>query len=147
VANPTYHHDGKTIPPGPHNPVGTRWMGLSIKGYGIHGTNEPKSIGKAASHGCIRMAKADLEELYPLVQVGDTVEIVGQRDEQTARLFGTGATPMPQNQPILASNVPAIEPPAMAAQTAAAAPATTKNVQATQNKTAVAALAVFAGAL
>jgi lipoprotein-anchoring transpeptidase ErfK/SrfK len=88
VANPTYHHDGKTIPPGPRNPVGTRWMGLSIKGYGIHGTNEPKSIGKAASHGCIRMAKADLEELYPQVAVGDTVELVGHRDDETARLFG-----------------------------------------------------------
>ncbi len=65
VMNPTYSHDGRVVPPGPGNPVGTRWMGLSIHGYGIHGTNEPKSIGKAASHGCIRMAKADLEELYP----------------------------------------------------------------------------------
>ena len=43
AVNPTYHHGGKTIPPGPGNPVGTRWMGLSIHGYGIHGTNEPKS--------------------------------------------------------------------------------------------------------
>ncbi len=88
VANPTYSHNGKTVPPGPGNPVGTRWMGLSIHGYGIHGTNEPKSIGKAASHGCIRMAKADLEEFYGLVKVGDTVELVGQRDEETAKLFG-----------------------------------------------------------
>ena len=56
VKNPVYQHDGKTIQPGPHNPVGSRWMGLNIKGYGIHGTNEPKSIGKASSHGCIRMA-------------------------------------------------------------------------------------------
>src|SRR5579871_2584690 len=45
VKNPTYHHDGKTVLPGPGNPVGTRWMGLSKAGYGIHGTNEPKSIG------------------------------------------------------------------------------------------------------
>ena len=74
---PDLFHDGKTVLPGPGNPVGTRWMGLSMQGYGIHGTNEPKSIGKAASHGCIRMAKADLEELYALVQVGDTVELVG----------------------------------------------------------------------
>jgi len=51
VANPTYRHEGKTVPPGPRNPVGTRWMGLSKHGYGIHGTNEPRSIGKAASHG------------------------------------------------------------------------------------------------
>ena len=87
VANPVYHHNGRTVEPGPGNPVGTRWMGLSTKGYGIHGTNEPSSIGKAASHGCIRMAKADLEEFYALVAVGDQVEIVGTRNEQTASLF------------------------------------------------------------
>lgn len=87
VANPVYCHKGKTVEPGPQNPVGSRWMGLSKAGYGIHGTNEPKSIGKAASHGCIRMAKPDLEEFYALVEVGDTVEIVGQRNEETARLF------------------------------------------------------------
>ena len=68
VKNPTYSHDGKTVLPGPGNPVGTRWMGLSVKGYGIHGTNEPKSIGKAASHGCIRMASKDLEEMYEMVE-------------------------------------------------------------------------------
>jgi lipoprotein-anchoring transpeptidase ErfK/SrfK len=87
VLNPVYQHDGKTVQPGPGNPVGTRWIGLNIRGYGIHGTNEPKSIGKAASHGCIRMAKADLEELYELVAVGDTVELVGQRNEETAQLL------------------------------------------------------------
>jgi hypothetical protein len=116
VENPTYHHDGKTIPPGPRNPVGTRWMGLSVKGYGIHGTNEPNSIGKAASHGCIRMAKADLEELYPQVAVGDTVELVGHRDEETARLFGTGQTTAAA-QPVLAEkSVPVTtEQPAPAA--------------------------------
>src|ERR1700722_5872852 len=93
VANPTYHHDGKTVLPGPRNPVGTRWMGLSKHGYGIHGTNEPKSIGKAASHGCIRMSKADLEEFYALVAVGDTVELVGERNDETAQLFGDGPSP------------------------------------------------------
>jgi lipoprotein-anchoring transpeptidase ErfK/SrfK len=95
VANPTYAHNGKVVPPGPHNPVGSRWMGLSIRGYGIHGTNEPHSIGKAASHGCIRMAKTDLEELYPQITVGDTVEIVGQRDEETAAIFGGAPLPLP----------------------------------------------------
>jgi lipoprotein-anchoring transpeptidase ErfK/SrfK len=95
VANPTYSHDGKVVPPGPHNPVGTRWMGLSIHGYGIHGTNEPKSIGKAASHGCIRMARPDLDELYALVSAGDTVELIGQRNEETAQLF---AAPVIQPQ-------------------------------------------------
>jgi lipoprotein-anchoring transpeptidase ErfK/SrfK len=88
VMNPTYHHGDKTVAPGPRNPVGTRWMGLSKAGYGIHGTNEPKSIGKAASHGCIRMAEPDLEEFYAMVQVGDTVELIGQRNEETAQLFG-----------------------------------------------------------
>ena len=120
VTNPTYSHNGKVVPPGPGNPVGTRWMGLSIHGYGIHGTNEPKSIGKAASHGCIRMAKADLEELYPLVDVGDTVELVGQRNEETARLFGDGPKPMqvPAQQPLLtAQTAPAALPvPAPATQ-------------------------------
>ena len=87
VVNPVYHHDGKTVQPGPNNPVGTRWMGLSIKGYGIHGTNEPKSIGKAASHGCIRMARKDLEEMYAMVTVGDMVELIGRRNEETAQLF------------------------------------------------------------
>lgn len=99
VMNPTYHHNGRTVEPGPQNPVGTRWMGLSVPGYGIHGTNEPKSIGKAASHGCIRMAKADLEELYGLVAVGDTVELVGTRSEETAQLFGE--RPAPASQPML----------------------------------------------
>jgi lipoprotein-anchoring transpeptidase ErfK/SrfK len=117
VKNPTYSHDGKTVPPGPGNPVGTRWMGLNVPGYGIHGTNEPKSIGKASSHGCIRLAKADLEELYPLVAVGDTVRLVGQRDEETARLFGDRQTPAPSaaGQPTVAAQT--APDPAMAAGT------------------------------
>ena len=99
VVNPTYRHNGKTVLPGPGNPVGTRWMGLSKHGYGIHGTNEPKSIGKAASHGCIRMARANLEEFYELVAEGDTVELVGQRNDQTAQLFGSA--PLPAAQPAM----------------------------------------------
>ena len=101
VANPTYQHNGKIVPPGPRNPVGTRWIGLSKHGYGIHGTNEPNSIGKAASHGCIRMAKADLEELYSLVAQGDTVELIGQRNEETAQLFGNVEGPAALDQPTL----------------------------------------------
>ena len=88
TVNPTYYHEGKVIPPGKSNPLGTRWMGLSLKGYGIHGTNAPKSIGKAASHGCIRMAKKDLEELFTLVKVGDAVTIRSGRDELVAQVFG-----------------------------------------------------------
>jgi len=93
VVNPTYHHNGRTVLPGPGNPVGTRWMGLSKHGYGIHGTNEPNSIGKAASHGCIRMAKADLEQFYEMAAEGDTVELVGERNAETAQLFGNSQNP------------------------------------------------------
>jgi lipoprotein-anchoring transpeptidase ErfK/SrfK len=92
VTNPTYYHKGEVIAPGSANPVGTRWIGLSQKGYGIHGTNAPRSIGKAASHGCIRMAKTNLEELFELVRPGDAVSIRAERDEQTAELFGGEAT-------------------------------------------------------
>jgi len=88
VSNPTYYHKGQVIPAGENNPVGSRWMGLSAKSYGIHGTNQPKSIGKAASTGCIRMGKEDLEELFALVEVGDAVQIVAERDEQIAEIFG-----------------------------------------------------------
>jgi lipoprotein-anchoring transpeptidase ErfK/SrfK len=121
VKNPTYRHNGKTVLPGPGNPVGTRWMGLSIHGYGIHGTNEPKSIGNAASHGCIRMAKADLEEFYEMVAKGDTVELVGERNEETARLFGDGQNPaVPAAQPALvAAAAPVAAPVQSAVQDAA----------------------------
>jgi lipoprotein-anchoring transpeptidase ErfK/SrfK len=111
--NPTYSHNGRIVLPGPSNPVGTRWMGLSIRGYGIHGTNEPNSIGKAASHGCIRMAKTDLEEFYTMVAVGDTVELVGERNEETAQLFGNGQNPlMPAAaQPVQTTKVEPTKPP------------------------------------
>ncbi len=89
VTNPTYYHKGQVIGAGKGNPVGTRWMGLSAKGYGIHGTNQPNSIGKAASTGCIRMGKQDLEELFAIVDVGDTVQIRAERDEQIAAVFGS----------------------------------------------------------
>jgi lipoprotein-anchoring transpeptidase ErfK/SrfK len=93
VSDPTYYHKGQVIPAGENNPVGSRWMGLSAKSYGIHGTNQPKSIGKAASTGCIRMGKEDLEELFMLVEVGDAVQIVADRDEQIAEIFGAPEEP------------------------------------------------------
>jgi lipoprotein-anchoring transpeptidase ErfK/SrfK len=88
VSNPTYYHGGVVVPAGKGNPVGTRWVGLSQKGYGIHGTNAPKSIGRAASHGCIRLRNRDMEELFGMLRVGDVVEIRGERDEQIAEIFG-----------------------------------------------------------
>lgn len=106
VANPTYYHDGKVIPPGPANPVGDRWIGLSKAGYGIHGTNAPRSIGHAASHGCIRMARPDLEQLFAQVRAGDTVEIVGERNEETAELFDESAAPAEPAATVLAQSAP-----------------------------------------
>lgn len=64
------------IPPGPGNPLGTRWMGTSASAVGIHGTNAPGSIGTAASHGCIRMYVRDSEWLYNRIKLGTAVLIV-----------------------------------------------------------------------
>ena len=64
------------VPPGPGNPLGTRWMGLSLPGVGIHGTPDAASIGYSASHGCIRMRIPDAEWLFEHVSEGTTVFIV-----------------------------------------------------------------------
>ena len=66
----------KPVPPGPGNPLGTRWMGLSAPGVGIHGTSEPWSIGHSESHGCIRMQIPSAEWLYTHVRIGTPVFIV-----------------------------------------------------------------------
>src|SRR5262249_61702620 len=58
------------VPPGPGNPLGTRWMGLSAPGVGVHGTSEPWSIGHSESHGCIRMQIPSAEWLYNRVKLG-----------------------------------------------------------------------------
>jgi len=90
IANPTYYRPGTVIPAGKENPIGTRWLGLSQRGYGIHGTNAPRSIGRAASHGCIRLRNRDMERLFPMLQVGDVVQIRGERDDEIAQIFGNG---------------------------------------------------------
>jgi lipoprotein-anchoring transpeptidase ErfK/SrfK len=84
VVKPTWYQPGKVVPAGPANPLGTRWMGLGYKGYGIHGTNRPRSIGKAASHGCIRMRNEDVEDLFERVEVGDPVELLTEADAELA---------------------------------------------------------------
>ena len=66
----------KPIPPGPGNPLGTRWMGLSAPGVGIHGTPDAASIGYSASHGCIRMLIPDATWLFDHVSIGTPVLIV-----------------------------------------------------------------------
>jgi lipoprotein-anchoring transpeptidase ErfK/SrfK len=83
--NPTWHVPesswagslaGQDIPPGPSNPIKARWMGI-FEGAGIHGTEEIESLGSAASHGCVRMAIPDVEELYGQVEVGTPIYIGG----------------------------------------------------------------------
>jgi len=65
---------GQSIPPGPSNPLKARWMGI-YEGAGIHGTEETSSLGTAASHGCVRMAIPDVEELYDEVEVGTPIYV------------------------------------------------------------------------
>lgn len=69
----TYNIINKVSNPG--GPFGAMWMGLSIPHYGIHGTNNPASIGKLVSHGCIRMYNKDVLELSRLVPIGTPVTI------------------------------------------------------------------------
>jgi lipoprotein-anchoring transpeptidase ErfK/SrfK len=92
ISNPTYYHPGVVIPAGASSPIGTRWIGMNKKGYGIHGTNEPRSIGKAASHGCIRLRNRDMEQLFAMLRVGDSVQIRALRDPETVALFGGAST-------------------------------------------------------
>ena len=87
ISNPTYYRPGKVIPPGAANPLGTRWLGLNQKGYGIHGTDSPRSIGRAESQGCIRLRNSDVERLFEQLRAGDIVELHGERTDDIAGLF------------------------------------------------------------
>ncbi len=93
VTNPTYYHPGIVIPAGSNNPIGPRWLGLNQQGYGIHGTNEPWSVGQAASHGCIRLRNQEIKQLFAMLSVSDTVEIRAQRDQEISQLFGGAVAP------------------------------------------------------
>ncbi len=73
---PKWAIEEKPVPPGPKNPLGDRWMGLSEPGYGIHATNAPATIGRYRSHGCIRMYPEHAHALYEMVSVGTPVKIV-----------------------------------------------------------------------
>ena len=87
VSHPTYYKPGKVVGPGASNPIGTRWIGLSAKGFGIHGTDNPGSIGHAKSHGCIRLRNQDVERLFERVRPGDVVELYDERTDDIAQLF------------------------------------------------------------
>ena len=86
MTHPTWYGPHQIVPPGKSNPLGTRWLGLSVRGFGIHGTSAPQSIGKSASHGCIRLRNRDVEELFELVPVGTPVELVVSRPELFQKL-------------------------------------------------------------
>ena len=81
--NPAYAFKGQTaqrpveVAPGPNSPVGLVWIGLSEKGYGIHGSADPDAIGKAQSHGCVRLTDWDAVTLAHIVRPGTPVDFVG----------------------------------------------------------------------
>lgn len=77
LANPTWFKAGAVVAAqSPENVLGTRWMGFDLPGYGIHGTVEPKELGKQVTQGCVRLCNADVEELYTIVPVGTEVTIM-----------------------------------------------------------------------
>ena len=77
LINPVWYTAGAVVPPdSPKNILGSRWMGISQPGYGIHGTTQPQSIGKSVTAGCVRMKNSDVEELYSIVPEGTEVIIV-----------------------------------------------------------------------
>jgi lipoprotein-anchoring transpeptidase ErfK/SrfK len=88
IPDPTWYYQGKIVRPGKENPLGTRWLGLSMSGYGIHGTNSPASIGHNVSHGCIRMNNRDVEQLFEMVAIGDAVELLAERTPESDQIFG-----------------------------------------------------------
>ncbi len=77
LENPTWYKTGAVVQPGdPENGLGTRWLGFDKKGYGIHGTIEPETIGQQVTSGCVRMHNKEVEELFALVPSGTAVTIV-----------------------------------------------------------------------
>jgi len=80
VPNPNYtltraNGTKSVIPPGPNNPVGTAWIGLSIPSYGIHGTPRPRDISRTGSKGCFRLANWNAEKLLHMVKPGTPVVV------------------------------------------------------------------------
>jgi lipoprotein-anchoring transpeptidase ErfK/SrfK len=78
--NPLWQHPitGKSVPTGPENPLGTRWIGFAIDdGYhiGIHGTNQEELMGQAVSHGCVRMRDGEIQELFDEIAIGTPITV------------------------------------------------------------------------
>lgn len=85
--NSPWAKGAKPIPPGPGNPLGTRWIGLNANIVGIHGTPSSWSIGSASSHGCIRMYISDVENLFEMVNIGTPVTIYRSRPEEHKKML------------------------------------------------------------
>lgn len=112
LENPTYYHPGVVIGPGANNPLGPRWIGLNVPGFGIHGTNRPESSGKNASHGCIRLRNRDIEDLFARVKVGDRVSLIAERNDEVARIFNVNPDSTHTTQAIVAKNESPADPEA-----------------------------------
>ncbi len=77
LIDPTWYTAGAVVPSGsPKNVLGTRWMGITKEGFGIHGTTEPEKLGQQVTAGCVRMKNSDVEELYSILPSGTEVTIV-----------------------------------------------------------------------
>ena len=77
LISPVWYRPGAVIPPdSPENILGSRWLGFDLPGYGIHGTNEPHTIGKHITEGCVRLLNEDVEELYIFLPIGTEVTII-----------------------------------------------------------------------
>ncbi|MEE8360396.1 MAG: L,D-transpeptidase family protein [Candidatus Omnitrophota bacterium] len=77
LKDPVWYKAGAIVPSGsPENILGSRWLGISVAGYGIHGTTEPETLGSHVTAGCVRMSRDDVEELYDILPIGTEVVIV-----------------------------------------------------------------------
>ena len=77
IKDPVWYNQGAIVPAeSPDNILGSRWLGISKSGYGIHGTVDPKSVGQQATKGCVRMLNAEVEELFTIIPIGTEVAIV-----------------------------------------------------------------------
>ena len=83
IYNPAWvnpYRQSKVVSPGPNNPIGQHWLGFAMnkrhQEYGFHATSDLSSIGKASTHGCIRLHPNDMKELFNLVKIGTTVQVI-----------------------------------------------------------------------
>ncbi len=98
------------LPIGPNNPVGVMWIGLNKPGIGIHGTNNPQTIGRAASHGCMRTANWDTVRLSKLVTKGMTVIITGPEPERRPSIAKEKEHPVQKAIPVVRKTTPPPSP-------------------------------------